>query len=275
MRLNLQSRTILNNGVEMPMFGLGIWSIASGGPTQKVVKYALACGYRLIDTAKLYRNERDVGIAVKENDIPREEIFITTKLWNDDHGYNKAIKAFNESYKKIGLDYIDLYLIHWPESRLRGESWKALEKIFEEGKCRSIGVSNYTTRHLEELLNSSSVVPAVNQVEFSPFLYQKNLLGYCNKHDIKLEAYSPLTKGRRLGDPRLKNFAEKYGRSVAQILIRWALQHDVIVIPKSSNPKHILENSQVYDFEISLSDMKALDDLNENYHSTWDPADIK
>jgi len=275
MKPTLQSRVKLNNGIEMPILGLGVWQMAKGTETQRAVKAALDLGYRLIDTAKLYANERDVGIAVRDSGIPREEIFVTTKLWNTDHGFDAAIRAFDNSLHELGFEYVDLYLIHWPVAPLRKDSWRALVKLLRDEKCRAIGVSNYTIRLLEELLRETEVVPAVNQVEFSPFLYQQKLLDFCRENNIQLEAYSPLTKGMRLGDPKLKPFAEKYQKSVAQILIRWALQHDVVVIPKSSRPERILENSRVFDFEISSADMKALDCLTESYRTTWDPTDVR
>jgi len=275
MQLTLQSRVKLNNGVEMPMLGLGVWQMAQGTETQRAVKSALDIGYRLIDTAKLYANERDVGIAVRESGIPREEVFVTTKLWNTDHGFESAIKAFNRSLHELGFDYVDLYLIHWPVAPLRGDSWRALVRLLEEGKCRAIGVSNYTVDHLRGLLRDSSVVPAVNQVEFSPFLFQEELMDFCRDHNIQLEAYSPLTKGARLGDPKLRPFAAKYHKTAAQILIRWALQHNVVVIPKSSRPGRILENGQVFDFEISSADMKMLDSLGEDYRTAWDPTNTR
>jgi diketogulonate reductase-like aldo/keto reductase len=275
MQLTLQSRVKLNNGVEMPMLGLGVWQMAQGIETQRAVKSALGVGYRLIDTAKLYANERDVGIAVGESEILREEVFVTTKLWNTDHGFEPAIKAFNRSLHELGFDYVDLYLIHWPVAPLRGDSWRALVRLLEEGKCRAIGVSNYTVDHLRGLLRDSSVVPAVNQVEFSPFLFQEELMDSCQDHNIQLEAYSPLTKGARLGDPKLRPFAAKYHKTAAQILIRWALQHNVVVIPKSSRPERILENGQVFDFEISSADMKMLDSLGEDYRTAWDPTNTR
>jgi diketogulonate reductase-like aldo/keto reductase len=272
MQLTLQTRVKLNNSVEMPILGLGVWQMAQGAETQRAVKAALGVGYRLIDTAKLYANERDVGIAVRESGIPRKEVFVTTKLWNTDHGFEPAIEAFNRSLRELGLDYIDLYLIHWPVAPLKGDSWRALVELLEEGKCRAIGVSNYTIDHLEELLRESSSAPAVNQVEFSPFLYQEELLDFCRDNHIQLEAYSPLTKGMRLSDPKLRPFAAKYHKTAAQILIRWALQHKIVAIPKSSKPERILENSQVFDFEISSADMEMLDSLGEDYRTTWDPT---
>jgi len=263
----------LNNGVEMPLLGLGVWQISTGPATQRAVTTALQTGYRLIDTAKFYGNEADVGVAVRESGIPRDEVFITTKLWNNDHGFDAALKAFEASRKRLGFPAVDLYLIHWPVPGERKETWRALERILKDGTARAIGVSNYTIPHLEELLASSSVVPAVNQVELSPFLAQKPLIEFCRKHGIAVEAYSPLTKGHRLGDKRLKAVAQRYGKSVPQILIRWGLQQGIIEIPKSAKPDHIKENAAVFDFEIRPEDMRALDSLSEDLHVAWDPTD--
>jgi diketogulonate reductase-like aldo/keto reductase len=271
---NIGSTAKLNNGIEIPYLGLGVYQARAGQQAQNAVKWALETGYRQIDTAKFYANERDVGEAVRANAVPREEVFVTTKLWNSDHGYEQALQAFERSNKALGLDYVDLYLIHWPQGN-RADSWRALLEIYESGKSRAIGVSNYTIRHLEELLSDSPVVPAVNQVEFHPFLYQKNLLEFCRAHGIQLQAYSPLTKGYRLNDANISHIAGHYGKSNAQIMIRWALQHDVVVIPKSSNQGRIQENADVFDFKISEADMAFLDALDENSHITWDPSDVR
>lgn len=270
--LTIDTKVELNNGVEMPIFGLGLYQTRKGKETQDAVSYALEAGYRLIDTAAMYGNEEDVGEVVRKSGLPREQIFITTKLWNSDHGYDKALSAFEESRKKLGLHYVDLYLIHWPVEVLRKESWRALETLLRGGKCRAIGVSNYMIWHLEELLSDSSIVPAVNQVEFSPYLYQKDLLDFCRNHHIQLEAYSPLTKAYKLHDPKLANIASKYSKSPAQILIRWALQKEVVVIPKSSRKEKIHENADVFDFAISPEDMKVLDSFNEDLRTSWDPS---
>lgn len=271
---SIDTKVRLNNGIEMPLFGLGTFQAGGGRETWEAVLDAFDAGYRLIDTAAMYGNEEDVGKAVRESGIPREHIFITTKLRNDDHGYDRAIAAFEESLEKLGLSYVDLYLIHFPVEGLRNESWRALEALQEEGKCKSIGVSNYMIWHLEELLDSSSNVPVVNQVEFHPFLYQKDLLEFCHSHNIRLESYSPLTKGHKLGDPRLVEITSRYSKSTAQILIRWALQKDVIVIPKSSRTDKIKENADVFDFDISQEDMKALDSLDEDLRTSWDPSTV-
>jgi diketogulonate reductase-like aldo/keto reductase len=272
--LALASRVELNNGVKMPVLGLGTFRAGSGGETRDTVLYALEAGYRLIDTAAVYGNETDVGEALAKTDVHREEIFVTTKLWNTDQGYESTLNACSKSLKRLGLEYVDLYLIHWPVEKLRLESWKAMEKLLSDGKCRSIGVSNYMIRHLEELLEQSETVPAVNQVEFSPYLYQKDLLEFCNSHKIVLEAYSPLTKGYKLKDRQLSDIAHRYSRSPGQILLRWVLQHGIVAIPKSSRKVRIEQNKNIFDFELSAHDMKSLDSLNEGLRTGWDPSNV-
>lgn len=273
--MNINSRCKLNNGYEMPYFGLGVYKAAPGKETIEAVSYALEVGYRLIDTAAVYGNEKEVGIAVKQSGIPRKEIFITTKLWNDDHGYDSALKAFDESLKRLHLDYVDLYLIHWPVPKLRKDSWKALEKIYREGRARSIGVSNYMIKHLEELKTYAEIIPAVNQVEFSPFLYQKDLLDYCRANKIELEAYSPLARMKKKNNPVVNSIAKKYNKTHAQVLIRWCLEHKLIVIPKSSDKKRIKENADVFDFKLDEEDMRELNSLNENFRVSWNPSEIE
>lgn len=270
---NIASRVVMNDGREIPWLGLGVYLIEAGSETQQAVYHALEAGYRHIDTARFYGNERDVGIAVRNSGLPREEIFVVTKLWNSDHGYQRALDACEVSLRALDIGYIDLYLIHWPVERLCGESWKALITLQKTGKCRSIGVSNYTIRHLRKLLRDSSVVPAVNQVEFSPFQYQSELMEFCRKHGILLEAYSPLTRGKKFAHPTLVALAKKYHKTPAQILIRWTLQHEVIAIPKSASRERILENADIFDFKISSADMAELDTLDENFRVSWDPTD--
>jgi len=269
--LSLAARIPLNNGVGMPIVGLGVWQIPAGPATQKAVRYALDRGYRLIDTAKLYGNEADVGVAVRGSGVPREDVFVTTKLWNSDHGYGNAIRACEESLDRMKMDYVDLYLIHWPVRGPRVETWNALVDLHRAGKCRAIGVSNYMRGHLEEL-RGSPVVPAVNQIEFSPFLYQRDVLEYCRQRGIVVEAYSPLTRGMKLNDRRVRAIGAKYGKSPAQILLRWGLQRGLVVIPKSARPDHIRENVNVFDFEIGEEDMRALDGLGHGLHVSWDPT---
>jgi len=257
----------------MPLFGLGTYQ-AHGREVEQAVRNALDEGYRLIDTAAMYGNEDEVGKAIRESGIARDDIFVTTKLWNSDHGYENTLKAFENSLSNLDIDYIDLFLIHWPVEGLRADTWRAFEELYAGERLKAIGVSNYLIRHLKDLHDIAQVPPAVNQVEFSPFLYQKELLEYCRENDIWLEAYSPLTKGRKLDDPELASIAEKYDKSVAQILIRWSLQHDIITIPKSSHPERIQENARVFDFELSDEDMSTMDSMNEDFHTAWNPSSV-
>ena len=261
----------LNNGIEMPMLGLGTWQI-SDRDAENAVLWALEAGYRHIDTAAYYNNEAGVGKAIRKSGIARDEIFVTTKLKNEDH--RNPGKAFEASIKKLGTGYVDLYLIHWPVQGLRNNTWKVFEKLYRDGRCKAIGVSNFTIRHLEELLKVAEIVPAVNQVEFSPYLYQKDLLEFCKKNKIQLEAYSPLTRGQKLNDKKIVDIANNYNKTSAQILIRWCLQHNIVVIPKSKTKKRIEENINVFDFSIRSGDMKRLDDFDENLRLCWDPTNL-
>lgn len=272
--LTLQSTVTLNNGVKMPILGLGTYRLSPGRPVANAVRWAIEAGYRLIDTASMYGNERDVGEAIRRSGVPRDQVFVTTKLWNSDHGYESTLTAFDRSLNRLGLTYVDLYLIHWPVEGIRRETWRAMEAVLEGGKCRAVGVSNYMTWHLDELMKDSSTIPAVNQVEFSPYLYQKDLLEYCRSHGIQLEAYSPLTKARRLSDPRLLKIGSRYNKTPAQVLIRWALQKGTVVIPKSSRRERIAENAHVFDFSLSGEDMAVLDSFHEDYRTTWDPTTV-
>jgi len=262
----------LKNGVVIPRLGLGVYQSPPGQTTQRAVEYALKIGYRHIDTARIYNNESDVGTALRKSGIKREDVFITTKLWNSDHGYESALRACDQSLKRLGLKYLDLYLIHWPVPEIRNESWQALTQLLRDGKCRSIGVSNYTIQHLTELFDKSEIGPMVNQVEFSPFLYQKQLLDYCEKNKIQLEAYSPLTQGEKLNHPKIQSIAKKHDKTPAQVLIRWSLQHNLVTIPKSVREERIKENSQVFDYNLTVEDMRILDSLDENFRNSWDPT---
>ena len=274
-RLSIDTCLTLNDGHRIPLFGFGTYQIANGGRCLRAVAHALDLGYRHIDTAALYGNEEDVGRAVRESGIAREQIFVTTKLWNADQGYASALEAFERSLDRLGLDYVDLYLIHWPEPGRRRDSWRALQEIRRRGRCRSIGVSNYTIAHLEELLSEAEVVPANNQVEFSPFLYQRKLLDYCRAKAITLTAYCPLTHGDKLQHPTVAGVGRKHGKTGAQVLLRWALQHEVIAIPKSARSKRIEENAALYDFELDREDMGELDRLDEGYRTSWDPTRVR
>lgn len=269
MSFSLNSMAKLNNGIHIPMLGLGVYQIPPGKSTIKAVKYALEIGYKHIDTAIIYGNESDVGKSLRDSNVKREDIFITTKVWNSDQGYDSTLKAFESSLKRLGLSFVDLYLIHWPVGKKINETWKALNKLLYNGKVKAIGVSNYSIDELQETIQNSDIVPAINQVEFHPFLYRKDLLQFCKNNAIQLEAYSPLTRGKRLNHHEVINIAERYNKSPAQILIRWSLQHDLVVIPKSSHTKRILENSQVFNFNIDQKDMELLNSLNENLHTVF------
>lgn len=266
----------LHNGTKMPYFGLGVYQSSEGSECKNAIKTALEAGYRHIDTAAFYRNERSVGEAIRESEVAREEIFVTTKLWNSDQGYRNAHTAFERSFEKLGLDYIDLYLIHWPVQGLRMESWKALEEIYATGKVKAIGVSNYMTNHLQELLSDCKVKPMVNQFEMHPWVFHSrmNTIKMCQDENIAITSYSPLTKGKRLHEPILQKIGDFYGKSPAQILIKWNLQKVFSVIPKSSNPNRIRENADIFDFEIEGDHILRLDDLDEAWASAWDPMGV-
>jgi 2,5-diketo-D-gluconate reductase A len=270
----------LNNGVEIPQLGLGVWQAAEGEEVENAVKNALDSGYRLIDTAAAYGNEEGVGRAVKSSGLAREDIFITTKLWNDSHAYDDALRAFEESLRKLDCSYLDLYLIHWPlpmEGRFP-EAWKALEKLYADGKIRAIGVSNFTPQHLEELKKTADIVPAVNQIELHPLLQQKESRDYCEAHGIAIESWSPLMKaGEAFEIPTIVETAQNHGKTPAQIILRWHVQNGFIVIPKSVNPQRIQQNIAVFDFQLSDDEMSAIEALNENRRTGADPntADFK
>jgi diketogulonate reductase-like aldo/keto reductase len=267
--MKMVEKVKLNNGIEMPILGLGTWQSNKGKECHDAVSWALEAGYRHIDTAAIYGNEESVGAAIKKSGIPRKEIFVTTKLWNSDHGNPQL--AFEQSLKRLKLDYVDLYLIHFPVTGVRNNTWKEMEKILDAGKTRAIGVSNFTIKHLTELLKIATVVPAVNQVEFSPYLYQKDLMDFCREKNIQLEAYSPLTRREKLKDPKLLEIAAKYNKTAAQVMIRWCIEHNVVAIPKSVTRQRIQENFNVFDFNISKEDMRKLDFFNENLRLCWNP----
>ncbi|MBU9724287.1 MULTISPECIES: aldo/keto reductase [Bacillaceae] len=269
--LNIHSTVTLNNGVKMPWLGLGVYKAEDGNEVKNAIKVALEAGYRSIDTASFYHNEAGVGEALRETDVPREEIFVTTKVWNDEQGYEETLKAFESSRTKLGLDVIDLYLVHWPVTGKFKDTWRAMEKLYDEGKVRAIGVSNFNIHHLEYLLKDAKVKPVVNQVEFHPLLTQEELHEFCKKNDIQLEAWSPLTRGHMFDDERLVKLAEKYGKTPAQIILRWDLQKEVVTIPKSVTPARIQSNTEIFDFELSEEDMNILDSCNEHKRFGPDP----
>ena len=250
---------LLGDGVSMPRIGLGTYRMAEGGETETAVREALALGYRLLDTAKLYGNERSVGRAVRASAVPREEVFVTTKLWPTD--FWRPERAFERSFEKLGLGYIDLYLVHFPIPFVPRNVWRTLERLYAEKRVRAIGVSNYSVAQLSELLSWCSVPPAVNQVRFNPYAYKKDVLEFCQTHRIVLEAHTPLAEGRATRDPRITRIAQGHGRSPAQVALRWALQHEAIVIPKSTRRERLAENVVLFDFELSSEEMRALDML--------------
>jgi diketogulonate reductase-like aldo/keto reductase len=264
MDLNLMSRLKLNSGTEMPVFGFGTYRLGGEKKVKESVHAALEAGYRLIDTAQMYGNEQYIGEAVRESGIPREEIFVTTKLDNDQHGYGMAKISFDRSMDRLKLGYIDLFLIHWPVAGLRLESWRALVDIYKQGKVKAIGVSNYTIGHLKELFGDSGIRPAVNQVEFNPFNFRSELLSFCKEEGIKIQGYTPLSRADKFRNPVVKEISYKYSKTPAQIFLRWALQHNVIPVPKSSHKERIEENADIFDFKIEDEDMEILNSLNAN-----------
>ena len=262
----------LHNGVRMPQVGLGVWQAARGESSQGAVRAALELGYRHVDTARVYGNEIDVGAAVRQSGVPRDQVFLTTKLWNDDQGYDATFRAFEQSVKRLGVETIDLYLLHWPVAGKRLDSWQALEKLYADKRVRAIGVSNFLVPHLEELLQHAEVVPHVNQIELTPFLQRRDTVAYCKQHKIVVEAYSPLTRGQKFDDPTLQRVARKVGRSPAQVLLRWGIEKDVAVLPKSVTRSRIAENAALFDFQLDADSLQALDGLEANLTTGWDPA---
>jgi len=260
--MDLSSRVKLNNGVEMPWLGLGVYLSPPGRETEQAVRWALDAGYRHVDTAAFYENEADVGRAVRASGVPRESVFIATKVWNSDQGYEGTLKAFDRSRKLLGVDVVDLYLIHWPVKGRYLDTWKAMEKLYAEGKARAIGVSNFLVHHLEDLGKSSSVTPAVNQVEFHPYLVQKELLSFDAAAGIRHEAWAPLTRSRSLGDPVIAAIAAKHGRTPAQVVLRWDFQLGVVAIPKSVHRERIEENSRIFDFALDPGDVERITALD-------------
>jgi len=267
------STLTLNNGIEMPRIGFGTWQVPAARARQAVL-WALGAGYRLIDTSLAYWNEPEVGQAVRDSGLDREEIFVTTKLESEDHGRRGTHQGFLTSLANLDIDYIDLYLIHWPGGTSRIETWKAMEEILAQGKCRAIGVSNYTVRHLEEILEHGQVVPAVNQIELHPFLHPGGLLSFCVGHGIQIESYSPLTKALHLHHPVIEHVARRRGHTPAQVVLRWHVQHGFIPIPRSVQRNHIEENIRVFDFSLTDEDMQQLDSLDRGVHLDWDPSGV-
>lgn len=268
---NLQGSFPLHNGVEMPYFGLGVYQSSEGEMVQNAVRWALEAGYRHIDTASIYGNEAGVGKAVNSSGLARESVFVTSKVWNSDQGYESTLAAFEKSLARLGMDYLDLYLIHWPVAGKYKETWRALEKLYKEGRIRAIGVSNFLRHHLQDLLGSAEIVPMVNQMEFHPWLVQQELLDYCRDKGILYEAWSPLMQGAVTQVPELQELGRKYGKTEAQIVLRWDLQKGVATIPKSANKARIAANADIFDFELAAEDMARLDGLERHHRFGPDP----
>jgi len=264
----------LNTGRQIPAIGFGTWEIRPADKAKEMVLAALEAGYRIIDTARIYGNEDGVGEALRESGIPREDLFVTTKLWNDDQGYDRTLKACASSLDKLGLDYLDLYLIHWPATGKRHDSWRAFEHLYQEGTIKAAGVSNYTVEHLEELQTRSDLVPAVNQVEFHPFIYeqQRAVLEYCHQRDILIEAYSPISRLGSDNPPAVEELAKRLHKTPQQVVLRWAVQQGTLPLPRSTNPNHLRSNFEIFDFELTDDDMSQLSTISDGERVTWDPA---
>lgn len=275
--LNLHSTKKLVNGVEMPRFGLGVYKMTNPDEAYSAMSHALEAGYIAIDTAALYDNEEQVGQAVRDSKKKREELFITSKVWNTDQGYDQTLRAFETSLKKLDMDYLDLYLTHWPVPELYVDTYRAIERLYDEKLIRATGVSNHEPHHLEKLLATANVQPMVNQIELHPHLIQQKNRDFAKQHNIAITSWSPLGRGRVLEDEAIMKLGEKYGKSAAQVIIRWHLQHDLIVIPKSVKEVRIRQNADVFDFELTAEDMQAIDMLNrdERYGSHPDTFHLK
>ncbi len=274
MEAGLAARCRLNNGISMPWLGLGVFQMGDDATTEACVRQAIGMGYRSIDTAALYGNERGVGQAVRNSGVPRKDLFVTTKVWNDDLREDRVEAAFEESLARLDLEYVDLYLIHWPVEGKFVSAWKVMEKIYRSGRAKAIGVSNFLIPQLEALLPAAEIVPTVNQIEFHPYLQSTSLQQYCRERNIRLTAWSPLMQGTLLEDPVIQKIAEKQGKTPAQIVLRWDLQSGVITIPKSSRVERMQENASIFDFELSANDMEALNALERNQRSGADPMDF-
>ncbi|PFN83233.1 aldo/keto reductase [Bacillus sp. AFS076308] len=272
---NLQDTTTLSNGLKMPWFGLGVFKVEEGPELVNAVKFAIKHGYRSIDTAAIYQNEEGVGQAIregiKEAGISREDLFVTSKVWNSDLGYEATLEAYETSLKKLGLDYLDLYLVHWPVEGKYKEAWRALETLYKEGRVKAIGVSNFHVHHLEDLMQEAEIKPMINQVEFHPRLTQKEIQTFCQEQGIQMEAWSPLMQGQLLDQPVIKEIANKYNKSTAQVILRWDLQNGIVTIPKSTKEHRIIENAAIFDFELTKAEMEQIDDLNQNHRVGPDP----
>jgi diketogulonate reductase-like aldo/keto reductase len=268
---NINDATVLSNGVKMPWLGLGSLRIPDGEAVENAVRWALETGYRSIDTASFYENEVGVGQAIKQSGIPREEIFVTSKVWNTEQGYDHTLAAFETSLKRLDMEYLDLYLVHWPVADKFKETYRAVETIYESGRARAIGVSNFLIHHLKDLLEEARIVPMVNQVEFHPYLQQPDLQAFCREHQIQLEAWRPIMKGRVSQVPELIELGQKYGKTPVQVTLRWILQHEIVTIPKSQQKQRIQDNADIFDFELEPEDMTLIDALDRGERLGPDP----
>ncbi len=259
----LRETVEIASGVHMPRLGLGTYKADEGSEVERAVNVALDLGYRNIDTASMYGNERGIGRALAESDVPREEVFISTKVWNDEQGYDNTKEAMRGSLERLGTDHVDLYLVHWPVAELMEETWRAMEELLEEGKTRAIGVCNFLEHHLDRLFDIGNVPPAVDQVEHQPRLPQPGLRDYCAAHDVQMQAWAPIMRGEVLDIPELVEIGERYDKTAVQVTLRWILQHGVVTIPKSVHADRIEQNADIFDFELSDEEMAIVDGLDE------------
>lgn len=275
MFLNIQSTKTLTNGIEMPRFGLGVYKMTERDETLQAIDKALKVGYRAIDTASLYGNEVEVGEAIRYSGIKREDIFVTTKVWNTDQGYDATLRAFEVSLKKLNMDYLDLYLTHWAVPETFEETYRAIERLYDEKLIRATGVSNHHEHHLQKLLSKANIAPMVNQVELHPYLQQEALKAFCAEHGIAVTAWSPLGRGGVLDNPTILEIAQEIGKTAAQVVLRWHLQKDTLIIPKSVTASRIEENAQIYDFELTQAQMDQMTALNRDHRFGQDPDNFK
>jgi 2,5-diketo-D-gluconate reductase A len=272
MTRSLDTTVLLHGDVAIPQLGLGVFKVGDGDDVEAAIAAAIDVGYRHIDTAMIYRNEEGVGRALAASDIPRSDIFVTTKLWNSDQGYDSSLAAIDESLARLGLDHVDLYLVHWPKPEHTRDTWRAMEEIRASGRARAIGVSNFLPEHIDQLLEHATVPPSINQIEFHPHLQSPELVEYCSQHGIVIQAWSPLKAGQIVGDPDLETIATAHGVTVAQIVLRWMLQRGIVVIPKSVTPSRIASNADLYGFELSDTEMATINAMDRNDRVGPDPA---